>query len=122
MPSVESGPSDLGSLNGAPSVAYGINFFGDIVGQSGNWPFLKTSGQPMQPLAGIRKATNGFALDINDAGVIVGDQGYLFHGQSIQKAVIWTTAGTVRELNKKVNLGASETLKSRERNQSCRTD
>ena len=112
VPSVVSDPSDLGSLGGAPSVAYGINFFGDIVGQSGNWPFLKTAGQPMQPLAGIRKATNGSALDINDAGVIVGDQGYLFHGQAIQKAVLWTAAGNVQELNKKVNLGASETLKA----------
>jgi hypothetical protein len=64
----------------------------------------------MQPLAGIRKATHGYAGDINDLGVIVGSQGYLSRGLPVLKAVLWSAPDSVVELDKQVRLGPSDTL------------
>ena len=107
-----SGPADLGSLDGGCSAAYRVNSDGDVVGESGNWPFVKPVGQPMQPLPGIRKATSGLAGGINDLGQMVGRQGYLFKGEAIFKAVLWPDAASVIDLNKKVVLGRGEELES----------
>jgi hypothetical protein len=107
-----SGPTDLGSLDGGPSAASGVNSDGDIVGESSNWAFVKPAGQPMQPLAGIKRATNGLASGINDLGQMVGRQGYLFKGKAIFKAVLWPDAGSVIDLNKKVALGGGEELEA----------
>lgn len=109
QPVVVSGPTDLGSLGGE-SAAYGINVLGDVVGESGNWPFVKWAGQAMQPLSGIRKASYGYANEINNAGVIVGEQGYLSRGRAVSKAVIWTASNSPRELEKDVNLARGESL------------
>ena len=106
------GPIDIGSLGGDHSAAFDVNSGGDIVGQSGGWPFVKPSGQTVQPLIGIRKATWGYAEGINDAGTMVGIMGYLFHGAMIEKAVLWSDATTVVDLNKKVVLGSSEVLEA----------
>jgi len=107
-----SGPSDLGSLDGGPSAAYGVNSGGEVVGESSNWPFVKPASQPMQPLPGIQKATNGLAGGINDLGQMVGRQGYLFKGEAVFKAVLWPDAASVIDLNKKVVLGRGEELES----------
>lgn len=109
QPMVVSGPTDLGTLGGE-SAAYGLNFRGDVVGESGNWPFVKLTGQAMQPLSGIRKATYGYANEINNAGVVVGEQGYLSRGRVVSTAVIWTTPSSPRELEKDVNLARGESL------------
>lgn len=114
-PVVVSGPTDLGSLRGAETVAYGINSAGDIVGKSGNWPFLKPDGQLMQTLVGIRKATYGSASDINHLGQMVGQQGYVAQGRLISKAVLWTSADSAIELDKLVELGRNETLEGASR-------
>lgn len=111
-PLLLSGPTDLGSLGGTPSAAFGVNFHGDFVGQSDAWPFLKPNGGPMQALPGLRKATHGDAGDINDNGAIVGYQGYLARGTPVFQAVLWPDHGTVVDLNKKVDLGNSATLES----------
>jgi len=107
-----SGPTDLGSLDGGLSAAYGVNSHGDIVGESGHWPFVKPADQSMQPLAGLRKATDGLASGINDVGHMVGRQGYLFKGEAIFKAVLWPGAGSVIDLSKNVALGRDEELES----------
>jgi uncharacterized membrane protein len=107
-----SGPTDLGSLDGGTGSAHGINYAGDIVGESDNWPFVKPAGQAMQPLAGLRKATNGYALGINDSGSIVGSQGYLFKGKPVSKAVFWHADGAAVDLNGNVELGRSDMLES----------
>ena len=64
----------------------------------------------MQAAGGIRKATYGYANEINNAGVIVGEQGYLSRGRAVSKAVIWTTPSSPRELEKDVNLARGESL------------
>ena len=51
-------------------------------------------------LSGLRKATNGSASGINDNGAIVGSQGYLSRGTPVFKAVLWSEAGMVIDLNK----------------------
>lgn len=106
------GPLDVGSLAGGPSAAFGVNAAGDIVGRSGVWPFVKTSGGAVQPLPGIPKATWGYAEGINDDGVMVGVMGYLAQGRSVEKAVIWPNAGAVVDLNKKAALGRSNVLEA----------
>jgi uncharacterized membrane protein len=111
-PVLLSGPTDLGSLDGGETVAYGINNSGDIVGESGNWPFLKYAGAPMLPLDGIPKATFGVASDVNDDGVIVGEQYYIARGRIIVKAVLWDAAGNASELGRSVTLGRDDQLKA----------
>lgn len=66
----------------------------------------------MQPLPGMRKATWGYAEGVNDHGAMVGIMGYLFKGNSVEKAVLWPDAATVVDLNQKVDLGRSEVLES----------
>jgi uncharacterized membrane protein len=109
------GPIDLGSLGASYSVAYGVNSHGDVAGASAEeggseWAFVKLAGRPMQPLPGIRRATNALACGINDLGQIVGRQGYLFQGRPIFRAVLWPDAGSVIDLNKKVALGGGAEL------------
>jgi hypothetical protein len=117
-PVLSFGPTDLGTLNGGPkAAAVAVNFTGDVVGMSteGNgpfWPILKPVGQPMQPLPGTQKATWGYAQGINDNGNMVGITGYLFKGKSVETAVLWPDAGSIIDLNKKVDLGRGEELES----------
>ena len=109
-PFILSGPTDLGSLLGYGSAAFDINFYGDVVGQSGREAFRKIAGQSMYTLPMIQKATSGAADGINDTGQIVGRQEYLFKGYAVQVAVLWPNATSVVNLNKEVSLGRSEEL------------
>jgi probable HAF family extracellular repeat protein len=64
--------TDLGTLYGYPSVAYGINDAGQVVGESGGHAFI-TGLDGM----GMRELGNGsrYAYGINSAGQVVGEAG-----------------------------------------------
>jgi probable HAF family extracellular repeat protein len=67
--------TDLGTLGGNESSAYGINNAGQVVGQAGFRAFLYSNGL-MQDLNALVSPGSGWRLssarDINDAGMIVG--------------------------------------------------
>lgn len=70
--------TDLGTLGGEYSQAYGINNNGQIVGwaednNNGGYPFLYTGAGPMQQ---IPDSVGEYALGINDAGQVVGGAYY----------------------------------------------
>lgn len=114
-----SGPTILSS---AYAYGAGINQTKDVVGtavfagNSSQWPFLKRDGQSVTKLPGISKATYGLAHSINNAGQIVGYQGYLNRGSIINRAVLWTSLTTVVDLNASVKIGPGVTLTRSYRN------
>ena len=113
VPYVVSGPIILSS---AYAYGSGINHAKDVVGaavfaeNSSQWPYLKRNGQSVTKLPGISKATYGLAFSINNAGQIVGYQGYISRGYITNRAVLWTSPTAVVDLNSMVKLGAGESL------------
>lgn len=95
------GIRDLGTLGGALSAAYAINFRGQIVGWASNaadvpHAFLVTVGQtPLRDLGVPSGGVASFATDINDDGTVVGHwvtQGNMF------RAFVWTDAAGMQDL------------------------
>ena len=88
--------TDLGTLGGSESVAIGINNVGQVVGRS-QIPtrrrvtspyraFLWTSSEGMKDLGTLPGRDYGWANDINDAGMVVGET-YVAAGYS--RATLW---------------------------------
>ncbi len=76
----------LGTLPGTDfSQAWGINKHGQVVGRSGQRPFLWAKGA-MMDLGALPGATEAIGLAINDRGVAVG-QGGTATGEA--HAVLW---------------------------------
>ncbi|PAY16773.1 hypothetical protein CKO51_24850 [Rhodopirellula sp. SM50] len=61
------------SLASPTSEGTGINSLGDVCGRRNERPFLAVSGQPLQTLSTPRNTQDGYALDVNDVGQVVGD-------------------------------------------------
>ena len=91
----------VGNMSGSlPGQCESGSTYGFMLEPDGTWTCLGTGPG----------GNSSRAYAINDAGVIVGSQAYLKRGVPVFKAVIWTSADSVDDLNSKVNLGASETL------------
>lgn len=110
-----SGPTIIASnFSGANSLNDASTVVGSTVFSTGGsaWPFYKLSDGAVIALAGISKATHGSANGINNSGKIVGYQGYISRAQgAVQRAVLWNSPTSVVDLNTKVSLGSSESLR-----------
>lgn len=87
--------TDLGTLGGSSSQAYGINDKGQVVGSSffsgGERAFLWEKGT-MQNLGSL--GGNSWAYDINNAGQVVGMS---YTANPVQRAFLWAN-GTIQDL------------------------
>jgi probable HAF family extracellular repeat protein len=87
--------TDLGSLSGSSSFAYGINNAGQVVGTS-NGHALLWSGSTLTDLGNLG-GSYAAAMGINNAGQMVG---YSFTASGAQHAILWngTTATDLNSL------------------------
>ena len=105
------GMQDLGTLGWAHSLAYGINDNGDVVGRLVNqnmdgWHAFVSQGGGMQDLGG----TYATALDINNKGLIVGEDGSQ-PNQNAMLAMLWE-GGQMKNLNSLIDPGSGWVLQS----------
>jgi hypothetical protein len=95
---------------------WSVNNSGDAVGRAAfaeggaGLPFVRRAGQAVAALRILPNAFSGSAVGINDAGVIVGGQGVTLRQGVGTRAVLWSNATTVVDLNSLVSLGKSESL------------
>jgi uncharacterized membrane protein len=77
---------------GAPSTGYAINNFGDGCGQLALFPFVAPSGNAALPLPVPENATGGYAWDLNDSNLVVGNLAIKPRRKStlgIDRAFLW---------------------------------
>ena len=106
---------DLGTLTGGiTSMANAINTTGVIVGQSdgavtgGHWhAVLWSTAGKIQDLGVIHGGNYSMAFGINDSGVVVG---YGNLSNNAAHAMVWTSAGGMRDLNSLIPAGSGWVL------------
>ena len=101
----EGGASDLGTLGGESSWAYGINESGQVVGASltttgERHAFLWTPGQGMQDLGTLGGGTSSTARGINDRGDVVGESTLprVDPREPQRHAFLWTSSQGMQDL------------------------
>src|SRR5439155_18612513 len=97
--------TDLGTLGGLNSVAYGINHLGQVVGSAETaagetHAFLWDRERGMRDL-GVLAGDGSAATGINDAGQVVGNAttgDLLPSGDPVFHAVLWDAGGQIHDL------------------------
>lgn len=92
--------TDLGTLGGDVSGAYGINDQGQVVGQSfitNGEPraFIWSEGVGMRNLGVLDNGYNSAAFDINNVGQVIG---YSYINSGATRAFLWTESTPIRDL------------------------